>query len=444
MVDRFRPLGYAGRSSQQSVSALGRERSRVASMKKILILMMSGGGGHRSSARAIAGAIERSYGGELTTSIVDLSKEHWSRSINRIDDVYRWMARDGLWMWKLLWRTGDKTRLADAGARLLYPLFYHSTKRVYLDQQPDLVVSVHSLVNHIPVRVLRKTLGAHIPFVTVITDMVTVHTTWCCPEVDRCLVSTEMARQHAIRLGMPPERVEVIGQPVHLDFAANLGDKREVRRRLGMDADRPCALIVGGGDGVGPIFEIARTIAIRVPNAQLAIVAGHNPLLRQRLESVAWEIPAQVYGFVDNMPELMSASDLLVTKAGPGTLAEAFIAGLPVIISSYIPGQEGGNVSYVLEHKAGAYATDPLEIARIAAEWLQPGSADLRQVVVNAAALARPDAALRIAQRLYDMLQSGHTADSYLGGSLRTRTVLARRFRDRSRVYRGLFSRLRG
>jgi 1,2-diacylglycerol 3-beta-galactosyltransferase len=224
-------------------------------------------------------------------------------------------------------------------------------------------------------------------------------------------VPTEAAQQHAIRLGMPPERVQVVGQPVHPDFAAKLGDKRDVRRRLGMDADRPCVLIVGGGDGVGPIYEIARTLAIRVPNAQLAVVTGHNPALRQRLDSVTWEIPTRIYGFVDNMPELMSASDLLVTKAGPGTLAEAFIAGLPTIISSYIPGQEGGNVRYVLEHEAGAYATDPLEIARIASEWLQPGSESLQRVVSNAAALARPDATLVIAKRLYAMLQLGPALD---------------------------------
>ena len=375
--------------------------------KKILILMMSGGGGHQASAKAIAGALARSYGDEVTTSIVDLSKEHWAKSVNHMDDVYRWMTRDGLWLWKALWRTGDKSRLIERGMRFFYPFFYHPTKRVFEAQEPDLVVAVHSLVNHIPLRVLRKTREAHVPFVTVITDMVTVHPTWCCRQVDRCLVPTEAARQHAIRLGMPPERVEVVGQPVHLDFAANLGEKRAVRRRLGMDVDRPCVLIVGGGDGVGPIFEIARTIAVRTPNAQLAVVTGHNPALRQRLASVSWEIPTQVYGFVDNMPELMSASNLVVTKAGPGTLAEAFIAGLPVIISSYIPGQEEGNVKYVLDHEAGAYATDPIEIARIAREWLQPGSPDLERVVANAAALARPDASLAIAQRLYAMLPPG-------------------------------------
>jgi len=149
----------------------------------------------------------------------------------------------------------------------------------------------------------------------------------------------------------------------------------------------------------------------------LVVVCGHNEGLRRRLEVVEWEIPAQIYGFVDNMPELMSASDLLVTKAGPGTLAEAFIAGLPVIIFGYTPGQETANVDYVLGHRAGAFATDPNEIARIASEWLQPGNREWKHVVANAAGLARPDATRVIARRLYSMLQMGpalHTGSNDL------------------------------
>jgi 1,2-diacylglycerol 3-beta-galactosyltransferase len=108
------------------------------------------------------------------------------------------------------------------------------------------------------------------------------------------------------------------------------------------------------------------------------------------------------------MPQLMKASDLLVTKAGPGTLAEAFTVRLPVVIFDYIPGQEAGNVQYVLEHEAGAYAPTPDEIAHVVRAWLRPDAASaatLRRVVANAAALARPEATLTIAQRLYALLQ---------------------------------------
>jgi 1,2-diacylglycerol 3-beta-galactosyltransferase len=141
-----------------------------------------------------------------------------------------------------------------------------------------------------------------------------------------------------------------------------------------------------------------------VPSAQLIIVAGRNAALKQQLDATTWEIPTQIYGFATNMPELMRASDALVTKAGPGTLSEAFIAGLPVIISGFIPGQEEGNVHYVLEHRAGAYASDPARIVSLIQEWLRPEDGTLSQMAANAAALARPEAALIIAQRLHHLL----------------------------------------
>lgn len=375
---------------------------------RILILMISGGGGHRSAARAIAEALRQRYGERVTSSIVDVSKAHWLGPVNRMDEIYRWLTSDGLWLWRAMWRSDDRPGIPWLAARLLTPLFAPTLRRIYRDARPDLVVAVHGFVNHLPLRVLRRELGDRVPFVTVVTDMVTAHPVWFCPEVDACLVPTDAAQARALRYGMPPERVEVVGQPVGLAFAEDLGDPAALRRRFGLDPGRPCALVVGGGDGMGPLYETARAIDAGVPQAQQVIVAGRNVALRRRLEATSWSIPTRVFGFVDTMPQLMKASDLLVTKAGPGTLAEAFTVGLPVVIFDYIPGQEAGNVQYVLEHEAGAYAPTPDEIAHVVRAWLRPDAASaatLRRVVANAAALARPEATLTIAQRLYALLQ---------------------------------------
>lgn len=374
-------------------------------MKRVLILMIMGGGGHLTAAKAVSGALAHLYGDEVTTSIVDVSKEHWFRPINRLDDAFRWLTSDGVWLWKALWNTDQRPGIFPLFSRVLTPLFYGSISRVYRAQAPDLVVSVHSLVNHIPLRVLRKSIARRVPFVTVVTDMASVHSAWFCPQVDYCMVPTEVARQRALQLGMPPDRVQVVGQPVDQSFAAALGEKQDLRRQLGLDLDRPCALVVGGGDGMGPLYETARAIASAGCNAQLIVVAGRNADLKHRLEGARWEIPTRIYGYVDNMPELMAASDLLVTKAGSCTLGEAFIAGLPVIIYSYIPGQEEGNVQYVLDHQAGAYASEPAQVAQVVREWLRPGSGMLEQIVAKAAALARPDATLVIAKRLHGFLE---------------------------------------
>jgi 1,2-diacylglycerol 3-beta-galactosyltransferase len=376
--------------------------------KKILILMSDTGGGHRASAEAIAEATAHLYGDEIRARIVDAWRGCSPWPLNRIPDTYPWLVSDGLWLWNALWRTDDKAWSPQVVSRVFTPLVRRSAIQLFRTEAPDLVVTVHPIINHIPLRVLRRALRTDIPYVTVVTDMVTAHPTWFCPEADYCTVPTEAARQRALRYGMQPDRVEVVGQPVGLEFSAGVREKPCLRRKLGLDLDRPAVLIVGGGEGVGPVYETARAIATGVSNAQLIIVAGRNAALQRQLESTVWEIPTQVYGFATNMPELMGASDVLVTKAGPGTLGEAFIVGLPVIISGFIPGQEEGNVRYVLKHRAGAYAPDLTKIVSLLRKWLRPDVDTLIGMATNAAALARPQATLTIAQRLHSLLITGH------------------------------------
>jgi 1,2-diacylglycerol 3-beta-galactosyltransferase len=368
--------------------------------KKCLILMSDTGGGHRASAEAIAEALDHLYGDEFAIHIVDAWKNHSPWPLNRIADSYSWFVSDGLWLWNALWQTDDKTWSPRVLSHVITPLVRRSVARLLYAEAPDLIVSVHPLMNHVAVRILRHVLRTDVPFVTVVTDMVTAHPSWFCPRADYCLVPTEAARQRALRYGMPANRVEVAGQPVGLKFAAGVGDKETLKRQLGLDLDRPAVLVVGGGEGMGPVYQIARSIATAVTNAQLVVIAGRNAALQQKLKATAWEIPTHVFGFVNNMPDLMGASDVLVTKAGPGTISEAFIAGLPVVISGFIPGQEEGNVRYVVEHQAGVYAPDPARIAAQLCDWLQPGNETLQQMARNASALAHPEAALHIARRL--------------------------------------------
>jgi 1,2-diacylglycerol 3-beta-galactosyltransferase len=269
--------------------------------------------------------------------------------------------------------------------------------------QPDLIISVHPLMNDIGMRLMHRA-GLRVPFVTVVTDMVTIHPVWIYPKVSFCMVPTEPARQRALKYGIAEEKIMVVGQPVSLKFTQKLADKAVLRQKLGLATDRRTVLLVGGGEGFGRIFDIARAIARRVSVAQLVIVAGRNKILKTQLEEVNWEIPTTIYGFVDNMHEVMGASDILVTKAGPGTISEAFVAGLPLIIFDFIPGQEEGNVSYVKEHGAGAFAQEPEQIASLVREWMDPANRTLQQMQQNASALARPEAALTIARKACDLI----------------------------------------
>lgn len=367
--------------------------------KRILFLMSDTGGGHRASAQAIQEGIETLHPDKYEIIIEDVWKNHMPWPLNVIPDTYGWMTGPGLPLWRALWQMSNAPHWQRYWFKAIAPIIKRKVARYLKTVQPDLVVSVHPLMNHLGL-IWLKAAELNAPFITVITDMVTFHPAWICPEVTHCIVPTEQARLRAIKFGMSNQKLTVHGQPVSLRFANCLHDKKTLRRHLNLDIDRDTVLVVGGGEGFGQVHKIAREIARTVPSAQLVIVAGRNQMLKQELDATHWEIPTRIYGFVDNMPELMHASDFLITKAGPGTISEAFIAGLPPIISGYIPGQETGNVAYIQEHGAGVYAESPIDIARLIRNWMTPNNTTLRRMAENATQLARPQASLGIATEL--------------------------------------------
>jgi 1,2-diacylglycerol 3-beta-galactosyltransferase len=369
--------------------------------KRVLILMSNTGGGHRAAAEAIQEALQHLYGRAVSVTIVDAWANHVAWPVSKLGRSYGWIVNEALWLWKAFWLLEHQPELVDAFLQSTYPLVAPGLLKLFRSQKPDVIVSVHPLLNLLPLLVLKRA-KLDIPFVTVVTDMVKGYHTWYDRRANLCLVPTKLAGQHALSLGFPADRIEVVGQPVALKFTTGIGDKNELRQKLGLQLNRPTVLLAGGGEGYGPVFEIARHIAQQVSQAQLVIITGRNKSLKKNLEGVNWEIPTTILGFVENMPEWMGAADVLLTKAGPGSISEAFVAGLPLILFDYIPGQEEDNVHYVVEHHAGAYAPDPNQIGNLLQEWLRPDNSTLAHMAQNAAQLARPEAALTIAHRVYE------------------------------------------
>jgi len=255
---------------------------------------------------------------------------------------------------------------------------------------------------------LRKQ-GSVAPFVTVVTDPVTAPVAWFSPAVDLCVVATEAARDVALACKVPRDRVRVIGLPIRRAFAEMRGrPKPEARSHLGLAQDRPLILMSGGGAGVGRLLPIAQavTYALRSHQAQpqVAIIAGRNSVLERRLRAETWPIPVTVLGYVNNMAEWLAASDLFITKAGPGALAEAACLGTPALITGYIPGQEAGNVTWTVEHGAGIFVPEIDRIADRVIDLLRPDNPELASMSAAASALARPDAARQIAHAALGLL----------------------------------------
>lgn len=363
--------------------------------KKINFLFSDTGGGHRSSAQAIIEALELEFPGYFDTQLIDIFHDYAPIPFRDASRIYPRITRMPQ-VWEAGYRISNNPRHADLLNQMTWPYIRRGAIKLVKQNPCDLFVSVHPLANQ---AYLNVTARHKIPFATVVTDMVSVHAFWFDPRADLVIVPTESARATGIQYGMPPERIQVAGQPVAERFRAPVADRQAFRAELGWEPDLPVILLVGGGEGMGPLERIAQAVDdARLP-ARLAVIAGRNESLQRRLEERQWKIPVSVFGFVKNMPELMSASDILVSKAGPGTISEAFIAGLPMILYSRLPGQEEGNVSYVTDSKAGVWAPEIGELVMALRMWLDYPSARAEASAASRA-MARPEATRQIARLL--------------------------------------------
>jgi 1,2-diacylglycerol 3-beta-galactosyltransferase len=271
---------------------------------------------------------------------------------------------------------------------------------------------VHPLMQEIPLRILRR-MRRPIPFVTVVTDMIDIHPIWFDPHVTLCCVPSQAAYTLGLQAGLREEQLRLFGLPIRPAFAGPPRAKAELRQQLGLAPDVPMVLLVSGGEGMGRMAEITQAVTDALaadsrgkkrPAGQMVVICGRNEKLVEELAARPWLVPTLLKGYVDNMWDWMAACDLLITKAGPGTIAEAMALGLPVVLSGYIPGQESANVPYVLKHGAGAYLEDPRMIGQLVSGWFGSERSIMQQVAERAAALGRPQATYEIADEIVKLL----------------------------------------
>jgi 1,2-diacylglycerol 3-beta-galactosyltransferase len=381
----------------------------VSQLPRVAILTADIGGGHRSVARSLAEAFE----GLAQVIPLYLIDDYAPFPFNAMSATYGPWVNYAPWLWRLTYRFGASRGRVEWAELATYPLVRRKISPPLVTMWPDLVISVHPLQINLPLRILRSA-GNQAPFISVVTDPVSPPVAWFCSEVDLCVVATEPARRAALANGMDPAKVKVIGLPIRRAFAEIHGRSRpDARAALGLRPDLPLVLLTGGAAGIGKLLATARTITAELAGqgtpAQMAIIAGNNDALQRRLRSEHWPISVTVLGFVEDMAGWLAATDLLITKAGPTTLAEAACAGVPVLITGFIPGQETGNVTWTQEHSTGVFAPDVGQAAQLVSEWLRPGNPHLAEMAARARAIAQPEAASQVVRAALELLQRNPT-----------------------------------
>lgn len=389
--------------------ALEEQRSAqdLLQKKRVMLMISDTGGGHRASARALADALEEQYPDQLTITIRDVWTEDCPWPFNTVVQNYTLMAKFPI-MWRIFFFTSKfpitrwfSQRFANVRCK---KAFRHAIER----DDPDLIVSLHPCTQHIVIKVLRRLARRtrrRIPFVTVVTDLGGAHPMWFHPEADRVFVPSDNLQAMALRLGVRESALHMYGLPLRRDFwAPEKRTREEVREDLGLQRDALTVLVVGGGDGVGKLQNVAKAMGREMGEAldketNLVVVCGKNEKVQAKLKAEDWpdNVNAHIVGFVSNMDEWMAACDVIVTKAGPGTIAEATTRALPVMLSSFLPGQEKGNVDFVEEQGFGSYSSKPDVIAKTVTSWLKDPE-ELAKRSKLSAACSRPNATQQIAE----------------------------------------------
>jgi len=364
-------------------------------MKRVAILTLSIGSGHVRASNAVEHAL--CHGGEhIDARVMDAIElsQFWFRGV--YVRPYWWMLRCAPRLWQgLFLRRNQKRHRATAP----HWVFRHGCARLLRQLKqfsPHLVIATEIAAAEIAA--LGKREGwFNAPVLAVHTDYHS-EPPWVQAEVDFYCVGTEEAKYELISWGISPHRILVSGVPIDPAFSV-LFDKSEIRRSLGLSPRGPVVLVMGGGMGPMPMDEIVRQLELSRLPLQVLAVCGHNEEIKARLEKLRarMALQLQVFGWTENIPELMAAADLLVTKPGGLTAAESLASGLPLLLTNPIPGPEERHVALLARKGLALVAKTSADVPKLAAQLLANPEARA-EMARHARDAARPGAADAVAQ----------------------------------------------
>lgn len=301
-------------------------------------------------------------------------------------------------IWDYLYDNDNVRERTKKFRTMLHKLNSVKLRRLIEWYRPDIVICTQALPC-VAMAEYKRMNGNDIPVVGVVTDY-GVHAYWMDPDVDLYIVPTAAEKERLVGLGVDNNKIEVIGIPVSPRFCVPLDNKR-LKLRFGIDSDRKVVLLMGGSQGMISMDEIVRYLVKLPLDIHLVVVCGVNKELYKTLKKLQprLKVPISLYGYINNIEELMSIADLLVTKPGGLTITEALVKGLPMVILNPIPGQEAKNTEFLIRNKAAVAAKDARDVARQVGD-LASNPSVLRQMRQSISNIASPTAAFEIAKRV--------------------------------------------
>lgn len=312
----------------------------------------------------------------------------------RIGKLYGSITRNAKEVWKMIWEVSLKkpsivNEFTEVAMRDNFLKLLRSVK-------PDLILSVHPNFNGSVLNILEE-YNIKIPFVTLIADLVSISPLWADPRINYIICPTKESKYKCLEFGVSESKLKLIGFPVRQKFLdhLNTGPQERIYTR-----NRPLeCLIMSGGEGSGNMSTIAR-ILLKNFNCKVKIITGRNKILKRRLERSLYERfgteRVEIFGFTENVQDLMLSSDLAITRGSPNVMMEVVACNVPLIVTGNLPGQEEGNPGYLIKHNLGVVCKETRRLKSIVRELLINNGSKLKQIKKSQKKFLNPNVAKEI------------------------------------------------
>ncbi|MFA6320704.1 MAG: glycosyltransferase [Candidatus Omnitrophota bacterium] len=368
-------------------------------MKRVLLLFISEHSGHHCASLAIEKALH-----DLEPSIetFNINSFNYTNPILEkiINRAYMGVVKRTPELWDYLYDNPKVLKQTQALRAMMHKFNTDKLKTLLEEFRPDAVVCTQAFPCGM-VADYKKTFNLNLPIFGVLTDYAP-HSYWIYNNVDQYIVPSKETGDKLIANGIDPVKIKDYGIPIDSKFQ-NISEKSLLVEKLGLDKGKPCILIMGGTQGLGPIKELVRILDRSESDMQFIIACGTNKKLYKWLKPRCYRKKTIILSYATNIDELMQVADIILTKPGGITTAEALAKGLPMLIVNPLPGQEAMNTKFLLKEGVAVKAESPEDVSVLLKELLDNKS-KLQAMSDTARSLSRPDSSVMIAKSVLEAM----------------------------------------
>ena len=373
-------------------------------MKKVLVLYGAYGGGHLSAAKTISKQLEIIYKDTISVTTIDCI-EYINKYVNKVStEAYKELAKKAPWVWKHVYKSarhGPVSHISTTTNKLMSYKLFELIKK----ESPDLIISTHPFSTQM-CAMLKEKEKIDCKLATILTDY-HIHDQWLVLSKynDYFFVSNEQMKTAMIAEGIHDEKIFVTGIPISEKFSQKF-NKEKIYDFFELSPDKKTVLFFAGGEfglGRNTTVMVLKALIRLFKNLQIVAISGKNKKMNKKFQELI-ELTnssdrVKLFEFTDKVPELMSISSAVITKAGGLTITECLASNLPILIINPIPGQEEENAEFLEQNDLAVWIKKGDSIARTLKN-LSRNPEKIQTMIENSKKFAKPKAAEEICKIL--------------------------------------------